>query len=136
MPLSTEFVGLKKPLAVIAAGFVQHLRAHGVPCRITSVRRTRKKQLQVYSEYLYKKARGEYTLPAMPPGRSVHEYGIAWDMVVPKQYEREVGQLWKSLGGQWGGDAPIGYDPVHFQAKQLLTPAERRRLELARQGKA
>lgn len=32
-----------------------------------------------------------------------------------------VGRAWKQLGGEWGGDARIGYDPVHFQAKGLLT---------------
>jgi hypothetical protein len=40
-------------------------------------------------------------------------------IVSPGRYQALVGAIWKRLGGQWGGDASIGYDPVHFQAKQL-----------------
>jgi hypothetical protein len=40
-------------------------------------------------------------------------------VVSPPEYLPVAGSLWKQLGGQWGGDAKIGYDPVHFQAKQL-----------------
>jgi D-alanyl-D-alanine carboxypeptidase len=105
-------------LAPYALAFVDALRAAGLVVVVTSVVRSQAKQRRLYNAYL---ARGKTGLPALPPGHSLHEHGLAWDMVVkPEEYQPIVGQLWKRYGGQWGGDAKIGYDPVHFQAKQLL----------------
>lgn len=102
----------------MAFAFVDWLRRQGLVVTVTSVVRSQAKQRRLYQAYLAGKSHG---LPALPPGRSLHEHGLAWDMVVsPPEYQETVGAIWKALGGQWGGDAPIGYDPVHFQAKQLL----------------
>jgi hypothetical protein len=113
--------GLDPRLLPTAREFVALLESVGLTVTVTSVVRNRAKQEKLYREYLAAQAKGEPHLPALPPGRSLHEHGLAWDMVVsPPHYQKKVGQLWKRLGGQWGGDAPVGYDPVHFQAKQFL----------------
>lgn len=81
---------------------------------VTSARRSRMKQAQLYDRYI----RGLSKIPAAPPGRSIHEYGLAWDMarlgVDPLRDELLValGHYWQELGGHWGGTR----DPVHFQA--------------------
>jgi len=48
-----------------------------------------------------------------PPGTSPHEYGYAFDLVVsPMGALGDVGALWETWGGYWGGRQN---DPVHFQ---------------------
>lgn len=55
-------------------------------------------------------------LPAVPPGTSDHEAGLAVDLVVngniDDPWQAAAGRFWQSLGGRWGGDR----DPVHFAA--------------------
>ena len=117
----SELAGLNRRLRRTAEAFIEFLRDNGVHVTVTSVVRSQKKQRKLYLEYLDAKAHGRPHLPALPPGHSLHEHGLAFDMVVnPPAYQRVAGQIWKQLGGQWGGDAAIGYDPVHFQAKQFL----------------
>jgi len=78
--------------------------------QLTSTRRTSQQQLQLYNAYL----RGESKYPAAPPGRSMHEYGRAFDLFLqdPRMLD-ELGQIWESVGGTWGGR---GSDPIHFEA--------------------
>lgn len=79
--------------------------------QITSTLRSTKRQQELYDEWLL----GGRDLPVLPPGRSLHEKGLAFDMVVGADYrgqeQIEVGNAWQSLGGVWGG----AVDPVHFQ---------------------
>jgi hypothetical protein len=77
--------------------------------RITSVRRSRAQQQQLYNNYLAGRSR----FPAAPPGRSKHEYGLAFDMVTePYSALATLGAWWRSLGGEW---SPT--DEIHFAAK-------------------
>lgn len=76
--------------------------------RLTSGRRTAGQQLKLWKNYL----KGQSRFPALPPGLSPHEYGIAFDMVVsPFESLEDVGYTWESWGGEWGG----ADDPIHFQ---------------------
>ena len=87
-------------------------KANGIQVRITSTVRTASEQRALYARYL----RGESDLPAAPPGTSRHELGLAFDVVFGPSYrgweQRALGELWRSWGGFWAGDA----DPVHFSA--------------------
>jgi len=82
---------------------------------ITSARRSMAKQSRLYQRWLS----GESKIPAAPPGRSLHGYGLAFDMarigIDPLQDPllEALGSLWSSWGGQWGG----ARDPVHFQPR-------------------
>ena len=74
--------------------------------RITSVVRSRAKQRALYARF--KSGRAQY--PAAPPGRSMHEYGLAWDMVTePYSALTTLGGWWNQLGGRWHKS-----DRIHF----------------------
>jgi len=75
--------------------------------RITSVTRSRAQQRALYRRFLAGRSR----FPAAPPGRSKHEYGLAWDMVTePFSVLDTLGGWWKQLGGTWNPS-----DRIHFE---------------------
>lgn len=72
--------------------------------RLTSAYRSIDHQKRLYAEY----TAGRHPYPVAPPGRSMHNYGLAIDMV--SSNNAALGAYWESLGGRWGG----ARDPVHF----------------------
>lgn len=84
--------------------------AEGLQPRITSTYRSIPRQARLYNEY----RAGRRELPAAPPGRSLHNYGMAFDMVATDL--TGLGELWASVGGRWGGPR----DPVHFGANAVI----------------
>jgi LAS superfamily LD-carboxypeptidase LdcB len=80
---------------------------------VTSARRSRMQQAQLYARYLA----GRSLLPAAPPGESLHELGYAVDIARPGVNPHSddllayLGAEWKSIGGFWSSR-----DPVHFAA--------------------
>ena len=82
---------------------------------VTSAYRSWSNQSRLYNKWLS----GEAALPAAPPGRSLHQYRLAFDMarlgVAAKTDPllTELGALWQQLGGVWGG----ARDPVHFSVR-------------------
>lgn len=109
--MSSDLGVLHPALVPVARWFCQAARDVGYQVQVTSTLRSAKKQEELYDEWLL----GKRDLPVLPPGRSLHEKGLAWDMVVDNDYrgvgQADVGAAWQSLGGVWGGVA----DPVHFQ---------------------
>lgn len=100
------FAGLVPALIPYAqALFVAADRA-GLRPRVTSVRRTSTQQAVLYQRFL----RGLSTLPAAPPGKSLHEKGLAFDMVT--DHPAAVGAEWNRIGGHW---SPRDY--VHFEVR-------------------
>lgn len=82
---------------------------------VTSSYRSRAKQSQLYDRYI----RGESKIPAAPPGRSLHGYGLAFDLArigkdpLDDPLLNWLGQVWEYIGGRYGGQR----DPVHFQVR-------------------
>jgi hypothetical protein len=76
--------------------------------QLTSTLRSYEEQRQLYNAYLA----GVSKYPVAPPGRSLHQYGRAFDLVAEPQMLEQLGQVWESVGGTWGGAA----DPIHFEA--------------------
>ena len=82
---------------------------------VTSARRSSAKQARLYDKY----QRGESLIPAAPPGTSLHEFGLAFDMArIGKDPLNDpllnwLGQVWTYYGGRHGG----ARDPVHFQPR-------------------
>ncbi len=90
----------------------------GGPLVVTSARRTPQEQYLLYQKW----RRGESQIPAAPPGKSMHERGLAFDIArlgidpFTDPLLNFMGEIWREMGGiylgQWGG----GGDPVHFEA--------------------
>src|SRR5229473_6130616 len=81
--------------------------AAGLQPRITSTLRTHAEQKRLYARFLA----GAAGYPVAPPGKSAHEYGEAFDMVVsPMEALADVGYTWQTWGGGWNGA-----DAVHFE---------------------
>jgi hypothetical protein len=74
---------------------------------VTSTVRTRTQQARLWRRF---KA-GLTQFPAAPPGRSSHEYGLAFDVKASDRVLNRLGATWRSWGGIWGGD----YDRIHFE---------------------
>lgn len=78
-------------------------RQYGLRPRVTSTYRSIREQAQLYDKYL----RGETQYPVAPPGKSMHNYGLAIDIV--SRSNPWLGEVWRSWGGQWDIS-----DSVHF----------------------
>lgn len=90
--------------------------SQGLNPRITSTRRSHAKQEALYRAY--QEGRSRY--PAAVPGNSAHEYGLAFDMVIPNRgYQLGAGDLWTSWGGVYGHEE----DPIHFEYPSWRTVA-------------
>jgi len=82
---------------------------------VTSALRSPAKQQRLYSDWLA----GKSLIPAAPPGKSLHEYGLAFDMArlgedpLTDPLLQWLGQVWEYWGGRYGGLR----DPVHYQPK-------------------
>lgn len=82
---------------------------------VTSARRSPAKQARLYDDYI----RGLSKIPAAPPGGSLHQYGLAFDLArigkspLGDPLLAYLGRLWESWGGRHGGQR----DPVHFQPR-------------------
>jgi len=82
----------------------------GLKPTITSTLRTREEQQALYERYKAGKSR----FPAAPPGKSLHEHGLAMDLV--SQDNELLARYWKHyLGGFW---SPT--DSVHFDVRTWL----------------
>lgn len=85
----------------------------------TSTYRSHGDQQRLYSRWL----KGLSPFPALPPGTSQHERGLAVDLArlgvdaATDPLLAEVGAWWRRQGGVWGA----AKDPVHFQAPRSLT---------------
>lgn len=88
-----------------ANAFYRALESAGLKPRITSATRSRQEQTILYERYL----RGLSRLPAAPPGRSKHEFGLAFDVVTSRP--EVAGAMARSFGLTWSAS-----DPVHFEA--------------------
>lgn len=109
--MTTSIAALAPELQAGAAALVEEARAAGLNPIVTSTRRTFAEQKRLYDNFLA----GNSQYPASPPGVGSHEYGWAFDMVVtPMDYLADLGDLWESWGGTWGGNWRNA-DPIHFE---------------------
>jgi len=87
---------------------------------VTSSLRTFADQQRLYERF---RAGGQGVFTVLPPGRSQHERGWAFDTVrvgvdpLKDELLHQVGAWWRSVGGVWGGPK----DPVHFEAPKVWT---------------
>lgn len=108
--MASRFRGLQPWLIPYAEALEQVANTYGLgPLSVNSVYRSRRQQELLYQRYL----KGASRYPVAPPGRSLHELGLAFDINVrqgaqsPEQ--RWLADVWRSWGGQWSSQ-----DAVHF----------------------
>jgi hypothetical protein len=105
----TGIEGLIPELQQPCRALIDVAGAAGVQPRLTSTLRTRSEQERLYKRYLS----GASAYPAAPPGTSAHEFGYAFDLVVVgTENQNDLGAVWESWNGVWGGRAR---DPIHFE---------------------
>lgn len=113
----------------MAESFFNYVRQDDRGLVITSARRSHLEQARLYALAQAGRNNG---LPAMPPGTSDHEYGLAFDMAHPGIDPFTDGALWAAgatwvrWGGRWSAR-----DPVHFAAP-LRSPDNTPTLQLRR----
>lgn len=100
-----------------ARAIFDYARARGFNPRITSARRGFTEQGRLHRLAQMGRLAGY----AAPPGLSLHQYGLAFDMVVnTPQQQAELGRLW--VKGFSAGErermrfAWYPHDPIHFEA--------------------
>ena len=77
----------------------------GLQPRVTSTLRSREDQARLYRAYLA----GTSRFPAAPPGSSLHEHGLAMDLVSTDN--ALLGAIWKQYaGGFWSPKDSVHYD--------------------------
>jgi len=92
-------------LRKVAANLPRVSRARGYAVRITSGYRSYATQKKLYLDYI----NGRSLYPANRPGTSMHEKGLALDIV--SENPDDTVALLTSIGLVWGGPN----DPIHFQ---------------------
>ena len=108
--------GLIPELEQFGKALIDECGRAGLRPQLTSTVRSFSAQARLYKAYLA----GRTRYPAAVPGTSAHEYGWAFDMIVhPIEALTDVGRLWESWGGVWGGRY---HDPVHFEFPGFQAP--------------
>jgi len=108
--MSTPLTQLAPFMQQAAQVLVNAVRAAGYPITVTSVLRTRATQERLYRDFIL----GRSKYPAAKPGTSPHERGLAFDVAAHPDVLREMGRIWESWGGTWGGRFK---DPIHFEVR-------------------
>lgn len=98
--------GLEQALVPYADGAMEMARAYGIEPQVTSVRRNWAQQERLYADF----RAGVSRFPANPPGFSAHQYGVAFDSVVP---DHQLA-LWNAIRAHFGWKL-YANDPVHAE---------------------
>jgi len=83
-------------------------RKNGLHPVFTSGFRSIRRQTELYDRFL----RGEHPFPVAPPGHSLHNYGLAMDLV--SDNNEWLGKVWEHWGGRYGGTS----DWIHFSPRR------------------
>ncbi len=112
--MAASLRGLTEPFKSTVELLLSDLRSSGVRFHVTSGRRTRAEQTRLYTEFLSGRSR----LPAAPPGSSLHELGLAVDLVFESVPEwLAVAEVAPLYGLLWRRS-----DPVHFELAPQFYP--------------
>lgn len=110
--MSTDLRSLQPWLQPWARWIFDYGKSFNPKLVVTSARRDMWDQMRLYNRYIS----GQSAILALPPGRSKHELGEAFDMASIGVDPFDdwtlpfLGSWWKYYGGLYGGER----DPVHF----------------------
>lgn len=103
--MSTSTAALHPEFRPWADWLVAVARYWGLRPRVTSTYRSLAEQARLYR--LRQERPDLQPYPVAPPGQSLHNYGLALDMVSTDN--ARLGALWRHYGGSWSPS-----DAVHF----------------------
>jgi len=110
----SAFFSLDRDVRPYAEGLLFVAQREGLGPKVLSTFRSNRKQRRLYNAWI----NGRSRTPAAPPGRSLHNYGHAFDLKVTYPEDQEwLGLVWESWGGRWGGRFN---DPNHFDSGAAL----------------
>jgi hypothetical protein len=101
-----KLVGLYEPWRQWCEYVLEYLDRRGFAPIVTSGLRTNGEQLRLYQLYLAGRSR----LPAAPPGRSAHNYGLAIDVWAGNGQQEAMMTILRAFGGE-----TVSGDPPHIQ---------------------
>ncbi len=101
-----KLVGLYEPWRRWCEWCLTYLDQRGFEPTLTSGVRTYGEQQRLYSAYLA----GRSSLPAAPPGRSAHNFGLAIDVWAGNGQQAAMMAILQSFGGEL-----VSGDPPHCQ---------------------
>lgn len=120
--MSIALAGLHSQLRPYAEYTLAAAQLNGIPVQVTSVLRSTSQQQALRSNYEMCLAHGlvgkpiqlnpgmSCLWPANRPGDSAHEFGLAWDSVVPDEYW----EVWNFIRRQIGWHVPPN-DRIHAE---------------------
>jgi len=112
-----RFAGLDERLRPHADATVGYAEKAGLHPVIISVRRRFDEQAKLYSDY----RAGLSKWPAAPPGESAHQYGVAFDVVVPAEEQAAWNYIRRGFGWRVSdGDPPHAEFPGWQSVRQYL----------------
>lgn len=114
--MAVSYSGLHPALRNLVRNLPRFARYYGFQYRITSAYRSPYKQARLYQDYLA----GRTPYVVAPPGASLHEKGMAIDIVATDP--QKLVSLLTSAGLSWGGPS----DPVHFSLSGLKSQATKK----------
>jgi len=115
----TKLAGLNTVVHQLADWCIAWADYYGVPVTVTSGFRSWSDQERLYTNYVECLRTGSYgktpdcQYPANKPGDSAHNYGLAWDSVVPQQYLSWWNAVRAAAGFKLYPD-----DPVHAEVPE------------------
>jgi len=101
--MSTALFLLDERFRPYAQALLEVAHTYRLHPRVTSTFRSIPEQAELYRKYLA----GQHPYPVAPPGESMHNYGLAIDIVCDDL--EWLGHVWKHWGGYW---SPA--DEIHF----------------------
>ncbi len=123
--MSRSLFLLEQSFGMLVSVWFDLLAKEGIHGTVTSTRRTTSEQAELFA----RSQAGLSPLPAAPPGQSLHEQGLAIDVVFPRAHLARAVQLAELVGIRWGGQG----DPVHFEAtEQGLARVKRQEIPIGR----
>lgn len=126
--MSRKLTDLRPEMAVLAKKFIAACRADGIDLLVTCTYRTPEEQAALYAQGRTKPGP---ILTNAKPGQSMHQYGLAIDVVPMRDGKpvwgikgadgalwKRVGELGESVGLEWAGRWERNREYPHFQHPQ------------------
>lgn len=110
--MSYQLRGLHQALRPAAEWTLAYANQYGVRPQVTSVFRSWTEQLQLRQRF----EQGIHPYPVARPGESAHNYGLAWDSVLPPEWRgNPQAEAWWEAVREYAGFNVPSNDTIHAE---------------------